>query len=98
MNIYFQIKAVVPTTIKGGVRKIEVEIMPDHMSFIDSVCDKDNGMILITNEQGYQKGYDEATAKELLLEVYSNAISLDYIMFFEKTKSGSVKQIDSVIF
>lgn len=98
MKLYFQIKATVPTTIRGGVRKIEIEIMPDYMSFIDSVCDKDNGMVLITNEQGYQQGYDEATAKELLLELYSKAISLDYIMFFEKTKSGFVKQIGSVIF
>lgn len=98
MNMYYQIKANIPTNVKGGLRNIELEIMPDHMSFIDSVCDKDNGMILITNEQGYQQGYDEATAKELLLEVYSKAISLDYIMLFEKTKSGIVKQIDSVIF
>jgi len=95
MKLYFQIKATVPTTIRGGVRKIEIEIMPDHMSFIDSVYDKDNGMILITNEQGYEQGYDELTAKELLLEVYSKAINLDYIMFFKKTKSGSVDQIDS---
>lgn len=98
MKLYFQIKATIPTQIKGGVRKIEVEIMPDHMSFIDYVCDKDNSMSLITNEQGYQKGYNEETAKQLLLEVYSQAISLDYIMFFEKTKSGFVKQVDSVIF
>lgn len=86
MKLYFQIKATIPTQIKGGIRKIEVEIMPDYMSYRDIVCDKDNGMTLITNEQGYQKGYDEETAKALLLEVYSKAISLDYIMFFEKNK------------
>lgn len=101
MQPYYKIKATLPTKIKGGVRKLEVEIMPDFMSYIDAVYNKNDindGMVLITNEQGYEKGYDETTAKELLLEVYSNAISFEYIMFFEKTKSGAVRQIESCRF
>lgn len=97
MKIYYQMKVVVPTKIQGGVRKIEVELMPDHMSFLDSVCNKDNNNI-ITNEQGYTAYYDENTAIEVFKTVLSDAISVDYIMFFEKTKSDSVKQIESNMF
>lgn len=82
MNFYYQMKAILPTTIKGGVRKVTIEIMPDYMSFHDAVYG--HGMILMTNEQGYQKEYDSRTARELFFEIYTKAIKFEYILLFQK--------------
>jgi len=97
MKLYFKIKATIPTNVKGGLRKLEVEIMPDYMSYSDVTSDTYTGLY-VQNEQGYQASYDAATARELLLEVYAKAISFDYIMFFEQTKSGYIKPIPSTLF
>ena len=93
MNMYFKLKANVPTKIKGGSRKVVLEIMPTHMAFYDATYNKDDDNVIVENEQGYQEGYDPKVAKELFNEIYSKATSFDYIVFFENTISGFLKAI-----
>lgn len=97
MKLYFKIKATIPTNVKGGLRKLEVEVMPDYMSYSDVTSDTYTGLY-VQNEQGYQASYDANTARELFFEIYAKAISFDYIMLFKQTKSGYIKQIQSNLF
>jgi len=93
MNMYYKLKANVPTKVKGGSRKVVLEIMPTYMAFYDATYNKDNDDIIIENEQGYQQSYDPKVAKELFDEIFSKATSFDYIVFFENTISGFLKAI-----